>query len=172
MLQHVRWPPHSNTSRPILHLLTNQLQHMVGNVENTCIQESSRSSTAANWSWIRNPQGRGTEFIHFIPSKSSIPFSWLILLTLLAATGWSRTYDQQRGAIPLSSNCSWCTLLQRITTNEESDNDCSARLTSVGFQTKTSLCSGCPPSLDQEKEDDHEASDQETSTSFFESIRV
>jgi len=44
--------------------------------------------------------------LHFVPSKSSISFSWLILLTLLAATGWSRTYDQQRGAIPLSSNCS------------------------------------------------------------------
>ena len=29
-----------------------------------------------------------------------------------------------------------------------------------------------PPSLDQEKEDDHKASDQETSTSISESIRV
>ena len=119
---------------------------MVGNVENTCIQECSRSSTAANRSWICNPRGRGTEFMHFIPSKSSIPFSWLILLTLLAATGWSRTYDQQRGAIPLSSNYSWCTLLQRITTNKESDNDCSARLTSVGFQAKTNFCALPPES--------------------------
>ena len=42
----------------------------------------------------------------------------------------------------------------------------------VGFQAKTNFCKRCPPSLDQEKEDDHEASDQETSTSFFESIRV
>ena len=67
--------------------------------------------------------------MHFIPSKSSIPLSWLILLTLLAATRWSRTYDQQRGAIPLSSNCPLCTLLQGITNNEESDNDHSARLT-------------------------------------------
>ena len=145
---------------------------MVGNVENTCIQEGSRSSTAENRSWIRNPRGRGTEFMHFIPSKPSIPFSWLILLSLLAATRWSRTYDQHWGAIPLSSNCSWCTLLQRVTTNEESDNDCSARLTSVGFQAKTNFCKRCPPSLDQEKEDDHEASDQETSTSFHKSIRV
>ena len=145
---------------------------MVGNVENTCIQESSRSSTAANWSWICNPRGRGTEFMHFIPSNLSIPFSWIILLSLLAATRWSRTYDHQWGAIPLSSNCLWCTFLQRITINEESDNDYSARLTSVGFQTKTNFCKRCPPSLDQEKEDDHEASDQETSTSFVESIRV
>ena len=91
----------------------------------------------------------------FFPSKSSIPFSWLILLSLLAATRWSRTYDQHWGAISLSSNCSWCTLLQRITTNEESDNDYPARLTSVGFQTKTNFCKHCPPSLDQEKEDDH-----------------
>ena len=145
---------------------------MVGNVENPCFQKSSRSSTAANWSWICNPRGRGTESMHFIPSKSSIPFSWLILLTLLAATRWSGTYDQQWGAIPLSSNCPWCTLLQGITNNEESDNDCSARLTSVGFQTKTSFCNCCPPSLNQEKEDDHEVSHQETSTSFPESIRV
>ena len=145
---------------------------MVGNVENPCFQKSSRSSTAANWSWICNPRGRGTESMHFIPSKSSIPFSWLILLTLLAATRWSRTYDQQRGAIPLSSNCSWCTFLQRITINEESDNDYLARLTSVGFQTKTSFCNCCPPSLGQEKEDDPKASHQETSTSFPKSIRV
>ena len=145
---------------------------MVGNVENTCIQESSRSSTAANRSWTCNPQGRGTEFIYFIPPESSIPFSWLILLTLLAATRWSRTHDQQRGAIPLSSNCPWCTLLQRIAINEKSDNDHSARLTSVGFQTKTSFCNCCPPSLNQEKEDDHKARYQETSTSFPESIRV
>ena len=138
---------------------------MVGNVENTCIQESSRSSTASNRSWIRNPRGRGTEFMHFIPSKSSIPFSWLILLSLLAATRWSRTYDQHWGAIPLSSNCSWCTLLQRITTNEESDNDCSARLTSVGFQAKTNFCKRCPPeswprkgrwSLDESSRNQHQ----------------
>ena len=83
--------------------------------------------------------------MHFVPSKSSIPFSWLILLTLLAATGWSRTYDQQRGTIPLSS---------------------------VGFQAKTNFYKRCPPSLDQEKEDDHETSHQETSTSFPEPIRV
>ena len=76
------------------------------------------------------------------------------------------------GAIPLSSNCPWCTLLQRITFNEESDNDYSTRLTSVGFRTKTSFCNCCPPSLNQEKEDDHEANYQETSTSFPESIRV
>ena len=118
---------------------------MVGNVENPCFQKSSKSSTAANRFWIFNPRGRGTEFMQFIPSKPSIPFSWLILLPLLAATRWSRTYDQHWGAIPLSSNCSWCTLLQRITTNEESDNVCSARLTSVGFQGKTSFCSSCPP---------------------------
>ena len=37
---------------------------MVGNVENTCIQESSRSLTAANWPWIHNPRRRGTEFMH------------------------------------------------------------------------------------------------------------
>jgi len=110
--------------------------------------------------------------MHFIPPKFSIPFSWLNLLILSAATRWSRTQDQHWGAISLPSNCSCCTLLQRITTNEESDSDCSARLTSVGFQTKTSFCSSCPPSLDQEKEDDHEASDQETSTSFPKSIRV
>ena len=145
---------------------------MVGNVENTCIQESSRSSTTANRYRICNPRGRGTEFMHFIPSKPSIPFSWLILLSLLAATRWFRTYDQHWGAIPLSSNYSWCTLLQRITTNEESDNVCLARLTSAGFQAKTNFCKRCPPSLDQEKEDDHEASDQETSTSFPKSIRV
>ena len=36
-------------------------------------------------------------------------------------------------------------------------------------QTSASVA---PPSLDQEKKDDHEASDQETSTSFSESIRV
>ena len=51
-------------------------------------------------------------------------------------------------------------------------NDCSARLTPVGFQAKTNFCKCCPPSLDQEKEDDHEMSDQETSTSFPKSIRV
>ena len=140
MLQHVRWPPHSNTSWSILYFLINRLQHMVGNVENPCFQKSSRSSTAANWSWICNPWGRGTESVHLIPSKSSISFSWLILLTLLAATRWSRTHDQQRGAIPLSSNYPWCTLLQGITNNEESDNDCSARLTSVSFQAKTYFC--------------------------------
>ena len=144
----------------------------MGNVENSCIQKSFRSSTAANRSWICNPWGRGTEFMHFIPSKLSIPFSWLILLSLLAATRWSKTYDQYWGAIPLSSNCSWCTLLQRVTTNEESDNVYSARLTSVGFQAKTNFYKRCPTSLDQEKEDDHEVSDQETSTNFSESIRV
>ena len=69
-------------------------------------RKGSKFSTTANRSWICNPRGRGTESMHFIPSKSSIPFSCLILLTLLAATRWSRTYDQQRGAIPLSSNCS------------------------------------------------------------------
>src|SRR6185503_6893417 len=63
-------------------------------------------------------------------------------------------------------------LLQRITINEESDNDYSARLTSVSFQMKTSFCNCCPPSLDQEKEDDYEASHQETSNSFPEPIRV
>ena len=83
--------------------------------------------------------------MHFIPSKPSIPFSWLILLSLLAATRWSRTYNQHWGAIPLSSSCSWCNLQQRITTNEESDNDCSARLISVGFQAKTNFCKRCPP---------------------------
>ena len=36
-------------------------------------------------------------------------------------------------------------------------------------QTSASVA---PPSLDQEKEDDHKASHQETSTSFHESIRV
>ena len=154
MLQHVRWPPHSNTSRSVLWSFIDRFQHMVGNVENTCIQESSRFSTAANWSWICNPRGRGTESVHFIPSKSSVPFSWLILLTLLAATRRSRTYDQQWGAIPLSSNCPWCTLLQGITINEESDNDYSARLTSVGFQMKTSFCNCCPPSSNQKEEDD------------------
>ena len=41
-----------------------------------------------------------------VPFKLSITFSWLILLSLLAATRWSRTYDQHWGAIPLSSNCS------------------------------------------------------------------
>ena len=106
------------------------------------------------------------------PFKSSTPFSRLILLILSAATRWPRTHDQHWGTISLSSNCSWCTFLQRITTNEESDNVCSARLTSVGLQAKTSLCSSCPPSLDQEKEDDHKTSDQETSTSISESIRV
>ena len=172
MLHHVWWPPHPNTSRSVLHLFINRLWYLVEYMEYSCLQKSSRSSTAANRSWICNPRGRGTEFMHFIPSKLSIPFSWLILLSLLAATRWSRTYDQHWGAIPLSSNCSWCTLLQRVTTNEESDNDCSARLTSVGFQAKTNFCKCCPPSLDQEKEDDHETSDQETSTSFPKSIRV
>ena len=145
---------------------------MVGNVENPCFQKNFRPSTAANWSWICNPRGRGTESVHFILSKFSIPLLDLILLTLSAATGWSRTRDQQRGAIPLSSNCPWCTLLQGIITIEESDNYHSARLTSVGFQTKTNSCKRCPPSLDQEKEDDYEASHQETSTSFPKSIRV
>ena len=37
---------------------------MVGNVENSCIQKSSRSSTAANWSWIYGPRRRGTESMH------------------------------------------------------------------------------------------------------------
>ena len=71
------------------------------------------------------------------------------MLTLFTATRWSRTYDQQRGAIPFSSNCSWCPLLQGITINEKSDNDYSARLTLVGFQTKTSFCNCCPPSSNQ-----------------------
>ena len=43
-------------------------------------KKSLRPSTAANWSWICNPQGRGTESVHFILSESSIPFSWLILI--------------------------------------------------------------------------------------------
>ena len=50
--------------------------------------------------------------------------------------------------------------------------DYSARLTPVGFQAKTNFCKHCPPSLDQEKEDDHKASGQETSTNFPKSIRV
>ena len=32
--------------------------------------------------------------MHFISPKSSIPFSWLNLLILSAATRWSRTHDQ------------------------------------------------------------------------------
>ena len=144
---------------------------MVGNVENPCFQKSSRSSTAANWSWICNPRGRGTEFIH--SSFLSPPFLYLTNPAHpVSSNKMVQTYDQQRGVIPLSSNCPWWTLLQRITINGESNNDYSARLTSVGFQTKTSFCNCCPPSLNQEKEDDHEANYQETSTSFPESIRV
>jgi len=37
---------------------------MVGNVENTCIQESFRFPTIANWPWICNPRRRCTESIH------------------------------------------------------------------------------------------------------------
>ena len=70
---------------------------------------------------------------------------------MFAATRWSKTYDQQRGAIPLSSNCPWCTLLQGITNDEESDNDCSARLTSIGFQTKTSFCNCYPRVLTKKR---------------------
>ena len=91
---------------------------MVGNVENTHIQESSRSSTAANWPRIRNPRRRGTEFMH-----SFFLSPLFFFLTNPAHPVCSNKMVQQLGAIPLSSNCPWCTLLQGITINEESDND-------------------------------------------------
>ena len=78
---------------------------MVGNVENPCFQKSSRSSTAANWSWICNPRGRGTEFIH--SSFLSPPFLYLtnpahpvssnrMVQNLWPATGSHSTFFQLR----------------------------------------------------------------------------
>ena len=84
-----------------------------------------------------------------------LSFALLILFTLSAATRWSRTCNQQWGAIPLPSHCLWCALLQGISTNEESDNDCPAKPAPVGLQTKTNFCNCCPPSSNQEEKDDH-----------------
>ena len=49
--------------------------------------------------------------MQFIPSKLSIPFSWIIPLSLLAATRWSRTYDQHREPfhfLPTTPNVLFC----------------------------------------------------------------
>ena len=94
MLQHVWQPPHSNTSRSVLQSFINRLLHMVGNVENSCLQKSSRSSTAANWSWICNPRGRGTDLcIH--------PFLNPLLLSL--GLTCSSCQQQQDGPEPTTS---------------------------------------------------------------------
>ena len=94
MLQHVWQSPHSNTSRSVLHILINRLQHLVGNVENTCIQESSRPSTAANRSWICNPRGRGIEFTHS---------SFYVLHPLHLSNSNSPCLQQQDGPEPMTS---------------------------------------------------------------------
>ena len=95
MLQHVWPPPHSNTSRSILYFLVNRLQHLVGNVENSCIQKSFRPSTAANWSWICNPRGRGTEpVLLFFLNPSS----------LYLANPCSPLLQQQDSPEPVTSN--------------------------------------------------------------------
>ena len=95
MLQHVWQSPHSNTNRYIFHFLSNRLQHLVGNVENSCIQKSFRPSTAANWSWICNPRGRGTEpVLSFFLNPSS----------LYLANPCSPLLQQQDGPVPVTSN--------------------------------------------------------------------
>ena len=92
---HIWQPPHSNTSRSVLHSLINRLLHMVGNVENSCFQKSFRSSTAANWSWICNPRRRGTESMHLF---------FLSPLSLFLANPYSLCLQQQNGAEPVANN--------------------------------------------------------------------
>ena len=68
---------------------------MVGNVENSCFQKSSRSSTAANWSWICSPRRRGTESVHLF---------FLNLLSLYLANPCSPLLQQQDSPEPVTSN--------------------------------------------------------------------
>ena len=170
MLQHVRWPPHSNTSWFVLCHFINRLQLMVGSVANTCIQESIRPLTTANRPWICSSWRRGTEFIH-LSFLNPLSFAWLILLTPIAATRWSRTCNQQRGAIQLPCHSPWCALLQGISNNEKSDNGCSARPAPAGFQMKTDFSKCCPSNPNQEMEDDYKKDHQENCPIFPDSIR-
>ena len=68
---------------------------MVGNVENSCIQKSFRPSTAANWSWICNPRGRGTKSVHLF---------FLSPLSLYLANPCSPCLQQQDGPEPVTNN--------------------------------------------------------------------
>ena len=68
---------------------------MVGNVENSCIQKSSRSLTADNWSWIYGPWRRGTESMHLFFLNSP---------PIHLANPCSPLLQQQDGPEPVTSN--------------------------------------------------------------------
>ena len=63
-------------------------------MENSCIQKSFRPSTAANWSWICNPRGRGTE---------SVLLFFLSPLPLLLTNLCSSCLQQQDSPEPMTN---------------------------------------------------------------------